>query len=185
MARKDSYTMDEQLNIAKRASKEITTFLEHLPYSISVMNVEDDRAYQKRDIDLLWKYEKNGRIVEKRIEVKGDTYHKTGNIFVEVISNVTKKTPGCFMYTEADYIFYYFIDSKELNIIKMDDFRRWWEISESRFRPVYLKTRVRKDEEIYYYTMGKLVKKEILLNELNMKQLIIPDEMTEDMNEVS
>lgn len=174
MAEND-YTFEEQSAIANIAAADIEGYLRSLKETISVINVELDRSYQKKDIDLIWKYEKNGAIHTKHVEIKGDTWYKTGNIFVETISNMTKNTPGCFLYTESDYIFYYFIDTGELNIIHMENFHNWWKLNEERFTPKYLRTRVRKNEDKFYRSMGRVVPKKVLKQELGMKQFTLPN----------
>lgn len=162
------YQFDEQLEVSKIASEHMETFLKGVPSTLTVVNVEDDKRYQKKDVDLLWMYLHEGKELVKKVEVKGDTYSDSPNFFVETISNMDKNTPGCFMYTEADYIFYYFVEKRELTIINMKKFRAWFDSNKSRFRTVNLKTEV---SGSYYRTEGKLVPKEVLWAEIGARKL--------------
>ena len=47
------------------AVKEVEKYLRSLKETIEVINVEDDEEYQKKDIDLIWRYEMNGRKYEQ------------------------------------------------------------------------------------------------------------------------
>ena len=99
--------------IAKKASGEIEAWLRSFEETVSVHNVEDIKSYQAKDIDLVWLSileEKGPRYcVATKIEIKADTYYRTGNYFFETISNTNKNNPGCFLLTESDYLYYYFI----------------------------------------------------------------------------
>lgn len=166
--------MKETLTVAKVASKEIEHFLRNKKETIEVINVEDDDIYRKKDIDLIWKYKIDNKIYERTIEIKGDRYSHTGNFFIETKSNIEKGTPGCFLYTEADMIFYYFIDTKELNIIPMKSAKKWFVKNMHRFKEKFLSTKVYGD--IYYTSSGRLVPKKIMHNEvLGMKKKILTE----------
>ena len=76
-------TMEERLVIAKKAARNIEQWLKTNSGTTEVLNVEDDPVYQDIDVDLLWRSKDR----EVKIEIKGDTYHKTGNFFLETYSN--------------------------------------------------------------------------------------------------
>src|SRR5699024_5516662 len=120
------YSMTEAMSVAKQAATDIEAFLNGFKETIKVINVEDVEVYQEKDIDLLWRRYSNDKKVETTIEIKGDLYHYTGNYFFETISNKSKQTPGCFMYTEAEYLFYYYVNEKELHVIPMEATRKWF-----------------------------------------------------------
>ena len=70
-------------------------------------DVSKDPRFQHRGIDLLW--ERDGEPV-LGVEVKGDRQGgRRGNYFFELVSNVEKDTPGCFLYSEADLLLYVFV----------------------------------------------------------------------------
>ena len=88
---------------------------------VRIENVEDQPLYQKKDIDLLVHSFRPLRqdTAVASIEVKADTYpagdfpgrQDQGNFFFELVSNDTRKprTPGCFVYCEADHFYYLFL----------------------------------------------------------------------------
>lgn len=153
------YSMQEQLEMAKRASTDIEAFLRSLPYTLGVINVEDDKDYQKIDVDLLWVYKWRNQELLKKVEIKGDRYYWTGNYFIETISNKERNNPGCFMYTEADYLFYYFADTKELNVMPMPDARKWFLQHTNEFQIITLSTTDKNKTKVLYTSEGKLVPK--------------------------
>lgn len=171
----DGVTWKEVSETAKIAIFNVVNYLQDRKETKSVTSVEEDETYQKKDIDLIWKHEKNKATRAIRIEVKGDTRDDTGNIFVEIISNMLKNTPGCFIYTEAVYIYYYFINTGELNIINMKKFHEWWKINEGRFSTGYGKTKSNDGSCVLYTSKGKVVPKKVLIQEIGMVQFILPN----------
>jgi hypothetical protein len=168
--RLQSYQMSETSDIASTASSEIEKFLLKHPSTISVKNVENIPEYQQRDIDLVWKYKKDNTVHIKTIEIKADRYYKTGNYFFETISNEDKGTPGCFMYSTADYLFYYFIDEKELHIMPLKKARDWFTERITRFKERKTSTPV--GQHKYYITVGRLVPRLIFKNEFKKIRII-------------
>jgi hypothetical protein len=157
------YSMNEASNVAKIAAEDIERFLISLKETIRVTNVEDDPVYRDKDIDLIWKWEKNGEEKTTTIEIKGDRYHYTGNYFLETISNKSKGTPGCFIYTEADYVFYYFVDKKELHVLPMPSTKEWFLKNINQFTEKETSTPFNNGNG-FYITVGRLVNRELLQN---------------------
>ncbi|MGB5971072.1 MAG: hypothetical protein WBG70_22350, partial [Spirulinaceae cyanobacterium] len=116
------YSMSDGAKVARQATRDIETWLRSISQTLSVVNVEDDPLYQKVDVDLILNTKKGSY----KIEIKGDRYHKTGNFFFETHSNQEKETPGCFLYTEADWIFYYFVIPGTLYLLPMPTTRDWF-----------------------------------------------------------
>lgn len=158
---KKQYTMKETMKVAEEGIKDIQSFLTSFPSSLSVINVEKHPAFQKKDIDLLWVYLSNGNEVMKRIEAKIDRY-TTGNFFFETVSNEQKGTPGCFLYTEADYLFYYFLEWKALYVLPVPEVRNWFLQNIERFKEKSLSTKV---SNSFYTSKGRLVPIQTLLDE--------------------
>jgi hypothetical protein len=146
-----SYSMNYGLEVTNVATADITNWLKNRPETIEVVNVENDPSFQKRDIDLIWKTQ-NQKVL---IEIKGDCYHKTGNFFFETDSNLERQTPGCFMYTEADWIFYYFVGNKTLYQLPMPLTKEWFIKNINRFRKRSTQTLISGGG--YYTTVGRLV----------------------------
>ncbi len=152
--------------VAKTAASDITHFLEsYWSRTVRVHNVEDDPAYQKYDVDLLWTVRDGyGRLRVIPIEIKGDRYHKTGNFFFETISNEDKGTPGCFLYTGARWLFYYFVGNGRLYCLPMDKVRPWFHEQMERFSERRTSTPVGSGA---YITVGRLVPIQTVLDEVD------------------
>lgn len=146
-----SYSMDDGMRVAKQAAADITSWLRSRPETISVRNVEHEPTFQRRDIDLIW----TTPMGEVLVEIKGDRWHKTGNFFFETHSNKEKGTPGCFMYTEANWLFYYFVTPRTLYMLPMPMTREWFAANTNHFRERSTTTQVFGGG--YYTTVGRLV----------------------------
>lgn len=148
--------------VADKAAADIEALLKKQAVTLEVINVEGDPVYREKDIDLLWKVKlSDGTSKTVSIEVKGDRWHKTGNYFFETLSNEGKGTPGCFMYTEANYVYYYFVDERELHILPMPATKEWFIKHLPEFKERKTSTPVGNGE--YYVTVGRLVPRHIVL----------------------
>ena len=156
-------TMQERTSIAEQAARDIEAWLRKKKISVDVINVEGDKKYQAADIDLLWKT----TLGEKTIEIKGDTYHQTGNFFLETYSNRERNTPGCFLYTEADFIYYYFVTIKKLYILPMPETRQWFLQHIDEFNEKATQTALENGSK--YTTVGRLVPIKILTQHVGVK----------------
>ncbi|GAB4278056.1 MAG: hypothetical protein Fur0025_04380 [Oscillatoriaceae cyanobacterium] len=155
-----TYTMQEASGVARQATADITQWLQSLPETIQLQNVENDPNYQQIDVDLLLTTT-NGSY---QLEIKGDRWHKTGNFFFETHSNKEKNTPGCFMYTEANYLLYYFVTPRTLYILPMPETRQWFAANINRFRERSTTTPIRGGG--HYTTVGRLVPIQTVLQEV-------------------
>jgi len=160
-------TMAEGVRVAERASTELEAWLREWHGTVNVENVEGDSDYQAKDIDLLWMTIAR----DYTIEIKADRWHETGNFFFETVSNKEKGTPGCFLYTEADFLFYYFTEPRTLYILSMPRTRQWFLENANRFAERETTTPVGHD---HYSTVGRLVPIQTALAEvtgIKVKQL--------------
>ncbi|BAY84299.1 hypothetical protein NIES267_37950 [Calothrix parasitica NIES-267] len=149
-----TYSMEEGVQIASHAADDITYWLNLQPETFSIKNVEHDPEFQRRDIDLIWTTQTEQGRNEILVEIKGDRLDRTGNFFFETHSNLEKGTPGCFMYTEAHWLFYYFVNTGILYKLPMSKTRKWFLITMKRFRERSTITTVGSS---YYTTVGRLV----------------------------
>lgn len=154
-----SYSMSEAVNVADIAYNDIENYLKRFNETLNIINVENDEYYRSKDIDMIWERKINNVIQRITIEIKGDRYHHTGNYFFETVSNDQKNTPGCFLYTEADYLFYYFVFAKELHILPMPATRNWFLENEYRYTKITKTSTVDNFGKFMYNTLGKLVPK--------------------------
>lgn len=146
----------------KEATQEIIKWLEDKGYTVK--NVEKDKAWQEFDVDLLvFIPNENGHKLMYMIEVKIDKYYRTGNVFFETNSCVESQSPGCFMYTKSNYIFYYFYPDRQLYIIPTHEAREWFIKNKDRFK-IRQTSSYRYNGDIYH-TEGKLVPRKMLVEE--------------------
>lgn len=170
------YTMGAASSVAMQAAKDLEAYLRNKPETVEVLNVEDNPTCRAQDIDLIWTVRRpDGSHTVTTIEIKGDRYYRTGNYFLETISNEAKNTPGCFMYTTANYIFYYFVPEKELHVLPMPATRDWFRQHWLSFPEKKTSTPVGKNE--YYVTVGRLVPRQRVIKEVPGVKIIKLNDM--------
>ena len=100
----------------------IYNYLSNHSSTINLIDVSKDKWFQQFDIDFI--QITNDGI--NKIEVKTDRIaDRTGNMVYEVYSDKRFYTLGCFEKTEADYIFYYLINTNILYIFDTQELREW------------------------------------------------------------
>lgn len=164
------YAMNQTLSVEKEWIPHIISFLEKSVNTIKIIDVRNDLKYRKKDIDLLWIREKENKIVETKIEIKIDRNFKTGNYFFETKSNVEKHTEGCFLYSEADLFFYYFVNFEkkkgiELVVFDLNEVRKFVINNIEKFKTRQTTTAISETKQ--YHTEGVLVNKIFLKNNIN------------------
>jgi hypothetical protein len=158
--KKRHYPVQETFETARQAAIEIEAWMWSRPETLEVHNVEDDPAYRLVDVDLLWVTDK----AFYRVEIKADRLgHQTGNFFFETVSNKEKDTPGCFLYTEADLLFYYFTVTRQLYILRMPATRTWFLPRQDQFPERETTTPVGGG---VYTTIGRLIPVDIVSREV-------------------
>jgi len=155
--------MNTALQTAELGTKDIVTFLEKKRSSLRVTNVEDDPIYRAIDVDLKWEKRSQNTTQTLLLEVKVDNYFSTGNYFFETISNVEKNTPGCFLYSQADYLLYYYLHI-ELHVFDLSCAQEWFKKNQSRFETRQTSTPVGQNGG-RYRTEGALVKRDVFARE--------------------
>ena len=174
------YTMEETAAVGEEGVEDCKKYLKSLSKTVNVYDVQGNKEFQIVDVDLLW-YEryshKEGRCRETWIEVKADRQYKTGNYFFETVSNKDKNTPGCFMYTKAKYLFYYFIDQKELHVLEVEPVREWFKENIELFTEKSTSTKV---GDGFDPSKGRLVKRDLVLETFpdNAKKIKIEKYLT-------
>ncbi len=146
-----SYSMRGVLGAADRAALLCRVYLQSLTPGSRVHDVQQDPRFQHRGVDLLW--ERDGAAVQG-IEVKGDRQGRRGNYFFELVSNLEKDTPGCFLYTTSDVYLYVFLDLGELHHLPMPATREWFLPRAKQYELRHTRTRTGKAT---YTTVGALV----------------------------
>ncbi len=164
------YDMAGKSHIGSKGVKDIIVYLKSLSETFNVINVENIAGFREKDIDLIWNRKTGYKTIPVKIEVKTDKYHNTGNYFFETISNNNKNTLGCFMYTEADFIYYYFIDTKELHILPMPETRNWFLSNINRFKEVNVKST--EAGTGFYHSVGRLININLMRNEFKNIEIV-------------
>jgi hypothetical protein len=86
-------------------------------------DVQADPRFQHRGVDLLWELP-SGEV--RGVEVKADRQGRRRNYFFELISNLEKDTPGCFLYSGADLLVYVFLEQREIHHLPLSATREWF-----------------------------------------------------------
>lgn len=133
-----SYSMRGVSGPAARAVQLAQQYLRTLDPRGRIHDVQNDPRFQHRGVDLLW--ERSTQDVEG-IEVKGDRNARRGNYFFELVSNLEKNTPGCFLYSEADLLLYVFVAPREIHRLPMRSTRQWFLENANRFPLKQTRTR--------------------------------------------
>ena len=109
--------------IGNKGENAIFNFLSTYPSTTAIIDVTKDKWFQQFDIDFIWQDTEYNIF---KIEVKTDRFaDRTGNMVYEVYSDKRTHSKGCFEKTEADYIFYYLINSKTLYVFNTKELREW------------------------------------------------------------
>jgi len=83
-------------------------------------DVEAEPRFQNLGVDLLW--ETPSALLG--VEVKGDR-SRGHRFFFELVSNFEKNTPGCFLYSKADWLLYVFLPLRRLYALPLPAVREW------------------------------------------------------------
>lgn len=141
--------------VSGAADRAVALVREHLLAEVPGSRLHDvqvDPRFQHRGVDLLW--ERPGQPV-LGIEVKGDRQGgRRGNFFFELVSNLEKDTPGCFLYSMADVLAYVFLDKREVHCLPMAQVRGWFL---ERSKDFALKSTKTRTGAVLYTTVGALV----------------------------
>lgn len=148
------------LGAAERAVQLARVYLASREPASHVHDVQGDPRFQHRGVDLLW--EVGGRVLG--VEVKGDRKPRKDAYFLEVISNLEKQTPGCFLYSEADAFVYVFLSAGEVHHLPLAPARAWFLAQPAGSFPVkHTHTRIGNE---HYTTVGAVVPVERVLGEV-------------------
>jgi len=119
------FEFDRQRRFTDLGTRILSRFLMRRPRSLRLENVEHDRSFQRRDIDLIWHRAIRGH-EQTTLEIKCDAHVgvdealarsdpypyyalRTDNFAVETVSNDGSGTPGWVFASEAEMLLYYFV----------------------------------------------------------------------------
>ena len=78
--------------------------------------------------------------------------------------NRTRNKSNLIICTEADYVYYYFVEEKELHVLPMPATREWFKQKLHGFKEKKTSTPIRGGG--FYVTVGRLVPRSLLLEEV-------------------
>lgn len=146
-----SYSMSGVQSTADRAVRLARNYLAFQAPEGRIHDVQGEPRFQHRGVDLLW--ERPGAPVAG-VEVKGDRQARRGNYFFELVSNLERNRPGCFLYSMADILLYVFLEPRELHHLPMRETRDWFLPRATSFPQKATQTRVGASR---YTTVGAIV----------------------------
>ena len=116
-------SFNSDIQIGNKGEDIIYDYLWKHKSTFKIVDVTKDKWFQQFDIDFLHIDIENNI---NKIEVKTDRLaDKTGNMVYEYWSDRRTYSAGCFEKTQADYIFYYLINTRVLYIFKTQELREW------------------------------------------------------------
>lgn len=143
--------------VGQEGEEIIKNYLRNNPKVKGFDDVSNVERYQNRDIDLIVDFMDGTAVV---VEVKTDTY-TSGNIFYETMSNMECGVVGCMVKSKADYLFYYFTETRELYIMDFEKYRAWFRANKYRFSRKLLKN-IDKKRTGTYTSEGYTIPKKFL-----------------------
>lgn len=118
-----SFSMRGVLGAGERAVQHARAWMLESEPGSRVHDVQADPRFQHRGVDLLWELP-SGQV--RGVEVKGDRQARRRRYFFELISNLQRDTPGCFLYSQADLMVYVFLAQGELHVLPLPAVREWF-----------------------------------------------------------
>lgn len=145
------YSMRGVMGAAQRAVEHARDWLLSSEPGSRIHDVQEDPRFQHRGVDLLWELP-SGEV--RGIEVKGDRQPRRRRYFFELVSNLERDTPGCFLYSGADLMVYVFLAQAELHVLPLPAVREWFlpRAKEYELRHTFTQTGA-----IRYTTVGAVV----------------------------
>jgi hypothetical protein len=115
----NTYSFPAVAKVGAWAEEQIALRFEQSGWRVD--RVQKDPFGRGMDFDLVVESPVGGVFL---IEVKGDRY-TTGNLYVEEVSNADKGTPGCLLYSQADWFAYYYVTLGVCYMIPARAFQTW------------------------------------------------------------
>lgn len=111
----------EACEVEKLAEADLLPYMENVWPDLTYYPTRHHKLVQKVCGDLL--VTREGRA--KYVEIKAEAENLHGNLFIEVWSNRSRHTRGWLYTCHADWLWYYFLTSRELCVCPMGVLRRW------------------------------------------------------------
>ncbi|WP_254174508.1 nuclease-related domain-containing protein [Planktothrix pseudagardhii] len=141
--------------IFKQAIDDVLNWLKNLPQTSDLQIVETQPEYQAQKIDLLLTTNKG----TFKIKITPDSCNTTENFFFET------NPSGAFMSSQADWLFYYFVNSRLLYLLPLPETRNWLKDNLNQFSSKVIDNENKK-------IIGKLVSINDLIENINEARVI-------------
>jgi hypothetical protein len=142
------HAFNKSLQVGGDGERLIEEYMKTIPAISNVENVSGVAEYRVKDIDFIITTHENDKLA---YELKTEpTANKTGNFFYEYTCNVEKNTPGCFMFSEADYWMTFIPQSGMLYVFPLLDYRE------------YVLQAAKNSRMLNVYNQGKLTQGKVL-----------------------
>lgn len=146
----ERWTLIEPLNDGEQ---EVKDYLRANGYTVA--DVSDLPEFWKIDVDLL--AYKESLEDEVKIEVKNDkVISRTGNLFIELFTDVAKGRAGWFKITQADYIYYRDRENQTVYILPFEQLNQFVSDNEKNLKVVCAPD-YRRDGQISKYSSGYVI----------------------------
>lgn len=152
-----THDFKESFLVGKKGESLIKEWLSAQPGVKTINDLSDDPAWWPKDIDISAEMDSGETVT---YEIKTDRY-TSGNIFYETVSNVEHNVPGCMVKSEADFLLYYFTETRELYIIKFPEYKAWFDKNKAKFKKKELKN-IDKKRKGTYTSVGYTIPKKFL-----------------------
>ncbi len=123
-----TYCFYDRNSLGSKGQAVVERYLHSLDCTLSIEDVSNNQDYWGKGIDFLWETHSGHSELEMIIncEVKTDTWMaRTGNFFIETVSNSNTNSSGWIHYSEAAALFYLSWDEKLLYDLNMQDLRKY------------------------------------------------------------
>jgi hypothetical protein len=151
---------------SEEGTNHVIKWIRKLPNLAFFWDVQDNPIFQEQDIDVIIVRKPD---IQQTIEIKVDSYYeKSQNIFWEEVSNLEMDNPGCFMYSKATHMFYYFFPGDVLYIFDLPKAREWYIKNKNRFTEKRLLNKCGQYGEFTYTSVGRIINRDIFARENNV-----------------
>lgn len=150
-----TYNMTNQREVANAGVAEVVKYYTSRDDVKQVLNRQEDSKDRVNQLAII----KNNSSKVTIMDVKTDTQYRTGNFFIEEISQMEKQVKGWLTESTAEYIAYYFLGHNVMYLIPLKSLRAWAEKRLDRYEP-------RLARNHGYHTLGRIVPRDTLFNEL-------------------
>jgi len=124
------------------------------PLVVDITDHQETAEFRSKDVDLLASIVvHDGTRRHIPVEVKADSHGLT-NLYFETVSNLSKGTPGCLMYTAATIVAYLYTQQDVLLLLPFPEFREWFLAHEDEFIDKRVGT---SNDYGVYWSAGKVI----------------------------